>query len=396
MHNIHTMRTRRRAKSMKKQSGAAAIIVALLLLTLLSFAALAIDIGNLMLARSQAQTAADAAALAGAQCLYAQASNASCNNAKAANPDWTDSKTGAISFGPQNNVQGAAVTLHTADVATGYVNVTNVAAGVSQATVPVASGNIVPAVQVTVHKDGTDSNGGVPVYLAQVLNVTALKTSATATAVVASPGTAKVGALFPIVMSQCLYNSYWNSATNSPKLATSTTDPQAANNGSSPIAQTIGQPYIFGIRPSYSAANCNAGQWTSLSSANSQLGSSAIVGLMTSGNASPMSIGDPIYVETGLNDKAFQSTGTCSQIAAGSAGSCAWVTVAVVSDVTGGQGTTPPIVAFGCLHILNETGNGSNAVITVQMGNDPNYCKNNQMDGIGPDYGTIMMPRLVQ
>ncbi|MBB5414637.1 pilus assembly protein TadG-related protein [Paraburkholderia atlantica] len=395
MRTVHTMRTQRRAKSMNKQKGAVAIMVALLLMMLLSFAALAIDIGNLMVARTQAQTAADAAALAGAQCLYAQASNASCNNATAANPDWNDSQTVAVSFGPKNNVQGAAVQLHSSDVTTGYVNVTNVAAGVSQTTVPVASGKIVPAVQVTVHKDGTDSNGSVPVYLAQVLNVASLKTSATATAVVASPGTAETGALFPIVMSQCLYNSYWNSATNSPLLATSTTDPQAANNGT-PIPQTIGQPYIFGIRASYQAANCNAGQWTSLSSANSQLGSDAIVGLMTSGNASPMSIGQPIYVETGLNSNAFHNVGTCSQIPAGSAGSCAWVTVAVVSNVTGGQGTTPPIVAFGCLHILNETGSGSNAVITVQMGNNPNYCKNSQMDGIGPNYGTIMMPRLVQ
>ncbi|MGF6743430.1 pilus assembly protein TadG-related protein [Paraburkholderia atlantica] len=395
MRTVHTMRTQRRAKSMNKQKGAVAIMVALLLLMLLSFAALAIDIGNLMVARTQAQTAADAAALAGAQCLYAQASNASCNNATAANPDWNDSQTVAVSFGPKNNVQGAAVQLHSSDVTTGYVNVTNVAAGVSQTTVPVASGKIVPAVQVTVHKDGTDSNGSVPLYLAQVLNVASLKTSATATAVVASPGTAETGALFPIVMSQCLYNSYWNSATNSPLLATSTTDPQAANNGT-PIPQTIGQPYIFGIRASYQAANCNAGQWTSLSSANSQLGSDAIVGLMTSGNASPMSIGQPIYVETGLNSNAFHNVGTCSQIPAGSAGSCAWVTVAVVSNVTGGQGTTPPIVAFGCLHILNETGSGSNAVITVQMGNNPNYCKNSQMDGIGPNYGTIMMPRLVQ
>lgn len=337
MRTVHTMRTQRRAKSMNKQKGAVAIMVALLLLMLLSFAALAIDIGNLMVARTQAQTAADAAALAGAQCLYAQASNASCNNASAANPDWNDSQTVAVSFGPKNKVQGAAVQLHSSDVTTGYVNVTNVAAGVSQTTVPVASGNIVPAVQVTVHKDGTDSNGSVAVYLAQVLNVASLKTSATATAVVASPGTAETGALFPIVMSQCLYNSYWNSATNSPLLATSTTDPQAANNGT-PIPQTIGQPYIFGIRASYQAANCNAGQWTSLSSANSQLGSDAIVGLMTSGNASPMSIGQPIYVETGLNSNAFHNVGTCSQIPAGSAGSCAWVTVAVVSNVTGDRG----------------------------------------------------------
>jgi Flp pilus assembly protein TadG len=400
MRNVHTMRTQRRAKSMKKQKGAVAVMVALLLLALLSFAALAIDIGNLMLARAQAQTAADGAALAGAQCYYPNAhtlNSTNCPTSPTTVPAWSDAQADAVSFGPNNNVQGAAVQLQPTDVTTGYADVTNVASGVSQTTLPGTSGNIVPAVQVTVHKDGSDSNGTVPVYLAQVMKITAMKTKASATAVVASPGSMSAGVLFPLVMSQCLFNSYWNSATNSPDLATSTTDPQAANNGT-PITQTVGQPYIFGIRSSYHAANCNAGQWTSLSSADQQIGSSSVVALMTSGNASPMSIGDPIYLETGTNSNAFHNVATCSQIAAGTTGSCAYVTVAVVSDVTGGQGNTPPIVAFACLHILNETGSGNNALITVQMSNDSTNCKlqDNQMNGVGPNYGYTMMPRLVQ
>lgn len=395
MRNIHAMRTRHRTKSLKKQKGVVGIIFILLLPVLLSIAALAIDIGNLMLARAEAQATADAAALAGAQCLYAKSNKPSCNNANATNPDWNDSQAVAVSFGPSNKVQGAAAQLQSSDVVTGFVNLTNIAAGVSRATVPGASGNIVPAVQVTVHKDGTDSNGAVPVFLAQVLNIKSLKTSATATAAAVSPGSVGTGILFPMVMSQCLFNSYWNSATNSPYLATSTTDPQAANNGT-PIPQTVGQSYIFGIRSSYHASNCNAGQWSSLSSADQQIGSSAVVSLMTSGNASPMSIGDQIYLETGTNSNAFHNVATCSQIAAGTPGSCAWVTVAVVSDVTGQQGNTVPIVAFACMHILNETGSGMNAVMTVQMDNNPTYCQISGTDGVGPGYGSTMTPRLVQ
>ena len=48
------------------QSGMVAVIVAILLAVLLGFAALAVDIGHVMVVRNEIQNAADAAALAGA------------------------------------------------------------------------------------------------------------------------------------------------------------------------------------------------------------------------------------------------------------------------------------------------------------------------------------------
>jgi Flp pilus assembly protein TadG len=54
----------------KDEQGATAIIVALVMFVLLGFAALAIDIGHLFVARNELQNAADAAALAGARFLY--------------------------------------------------------------------------------------------------------------------------------------------------------------------------------------------------------------------------------------------------------------------------------------------------------------------------------------
>jgi hypothetical protein len=54
----------------KDEQGATAIVVALVMFVLLGFAALAIDIGHLFVARNELQNAADAGALAGARFLY--------------------------------------------------------------------------------------------------------------------------------------------------------------------------------------------------------------------------------------------------------------------------------------------------------------------------------------
>ena len=73
-------------KSMlKDERGVTAIVVALVLVVLVGFAALAIDIGHLCVARAELQNAADAGALAGARFLY--------------NDDGTAVNTGANQIG---------------------------------------------------------------------------------------------------------------------------------------------------------------------------------------------------------------------------------------------------------------------------------------------------------
>jgi hypothetical protein len=57
-------------KRLQDQSGATAVLVGLLLVVLVSFTALAIDIGHLLMVRNELQNAADAGALAGAKNLY--------------------------------------------------------------------------------------------------------------------------------------------------------------------------------------------------------------------------------------------------------------------------------------------------------------------------------------
>ncbi len=62
---------KQKKNSVTNQSGAVLIVVALMLVVLLGIAALAIDIGHLMLVRNELRNAADAGALAGARMLYA-------------------------------------------------------------------------------------------------------------------------------------------------------------------------------------------------------------------------------------------------------------------------------------------------------------------------------------
>lgn len=61
-----------RCVGLRDQRGAVAVLVVVALLPLLGFAALAVDVGNLGVARTELQNAADAGALAGARCLYNQ------------------------------------------------------------------------------------------------------------------------------------------------------------------------------------------------------------------------------------------------------------------------------------------------------------------------------------
>jgi Flp pilus assembly protein TadG len=372
----------RTGKSRRKQEGAVAVTVALCMLFLLGIAALAIDIGNLLVARSQLQNAADAAAMAGAGCLMRRTE---CGNTTATQPDWITASAKASSFSTStatNKVQADYVKAST--VATGYWNATGTPYGLES--LPFTPGaSDLPAVQVTIHKDGSNANGAVPVFFGSVLGVQILKASAVATAVLSTPGNVGPGGLFPLAMSKCLYDNYWNAATSSPKLS--------PNNNTLPgtsVAQQQGQPYFFQIGSSYHYGACESGQWTTFN-VNDQSASYAR-GLLTSGNSTTFSIGASpgTWIQSGTENTLFKGAGDCS--AAGN-GQCAWATVAVVNDpaTSGFQ----PVVAFACVHILDAK-NGSSPYVLVQMSNDMSHCRTPNSGGVGPNYGAYTPPRLVQ
>ncbi|EUC19650.1 UNVERIFIED_ORG: putative Tad-like protein involved in Flp pilus assembly [Burkholderia sp. CF145] len=367
--------------SRAKQRGSVAVITAVSLVSLLGFAALAIDIGNLLVARNELQNAADAAALAGAPCLYQRAQ---CGNTTAVEPDWntaTQKASGFATAATSNKVQGAVIKV--TQVGSGYWNVTG-KPGTLQG-VPFTPGvNDLPAIRVTMTKSTANANGNIPVYLASILGVSSLSATATATAAVSRPGYVGPGGLFPVAVSKCLYDSYWNSSTNSPKLATST----APISGQT-VNQTPNAPYVFQISSAYQANGCEAGQWTTLTTQQNDV--PFVRGLIAGQNTDSLGIGSQpgTYVQPGEKNTLYTSVDNCS---ANGDHSCEYETVPVVNNVATGY---QPVVAFACVRIL-KADNGSKPYILVQMSNQPDKCQAVNSGGVGPNYGAITPPRLVQ
>ena len=332
-------------ETLHSQRGAVALVVLAALVGLLAVTALAVDIGHLLVVRSQAQNAVDAAALRGAAFLYAPGNPT---------PDYAPS-------GPAVTNATAAVPLNIAVTASDTVTVAANAWNVLSSTGKTAD----PAVQVSLTKM-------VPLYFAPVFGLHQSPVSATAVAIVQSPTTlGPGGSHMPLAIGSCLFNLYWNSATNQPQENPAT-----------------GQPYVLQIGSSYGYGNptCYSGQWTPLSS--SQDNSDATIQTaLAQGNPGTLSPGNPLWLQTGEEDDLFRMVNNCS--ASGNR-SCEYATTPVVASIS--PGTLQNITALACLHILSASG-GSSPSVTVQMSNG---CTPNNASGTGGSYGVVGPPRLAQ
>lgn len=85
---------------LRDQSGVTVILVAILLFVLLSFAALAIDLGNLYVVSNELQNAADAGALAGARVLYNDEGTSVNPNANQRGHDTAEANRALTMTGP--------------------------------------------------------------------------------------------------------------------------------------------------------------------------------------------------------------------------------------------------------------------------------------------------------
>ena len=355
-----------------KQRGAVAIVVAIFLPILITIAALAIDISNLMVVKNELQNAADAAAQAGAQCLYRRTE---CGNLNNTVPDWSTAHTRATLAVPNNAVQGTA--LADSVVTSGYWNVTGTP-NTLQLLPHTPGANDAPAVQVTIAKESGKNAGSVTLYLAGLMGLRNTDLSATAISVVTSPGTEGPGGLFPFAITKCMYDAYWDSATSLPKNATTST-----LNG---VPQTIGQPWKFrlgtDVQTLPDGTTCDGGQWTSFKLDTNNVPN--IRTLISEGNPTTLAIGDMTWIQPGVQATIYSSANDCS--AAGTK-ACEYSTAPVTlkASVKGEE----PILAFGCLHILLAS--QSKKYIEVQMSN---ICPNPEGGGTGPDYGVHNPPRL--
>jgi Flp pilus assembly protein TadG len=244
------------------------------LIAALAVAAFSIDIGHGFLARYELQNAADAAALAGAGSLLPGSPN----------PQWSLAQANAASAISLNSSDG--VQLKTASVQSGFWNLTGFPAGMQASTIlPGTYDN--PAVQVTVSR-ATGLNGGPVSFLfAPIFGVNDGPVTASAVAVVSAPGYIAPGGLFPMAIGKCIFDQYWDTQTGAPKL-----DP-------------TGQTFTFQFGNGDTNNGCEAGQWTSFQTNSNDV--PTVRGLIAGGNPTGLSIGDSIWIQSGVKATIYDS-----------------------------------------------------------------------------------------
>ncbi|NTY39353.1 TadG family pilus assembly protein [Burkholderia diffusa] len=336
-----------RAPGPVRQRGSVALFFLLFLIPLLSFGALAIDIAWVATVRNQLQNAADAAALAGADAMMSPSGGAL---------NWSQAAPAANGVIAQNSAAGAA--LSTGTVTTGYWNVTRSPASMQATTITPGSYDV-PAVQVTVSRAPGVNGGSIPLLLGGLLGIPGASGSATAVAVLAAPGGVAAGGLFPVAIDQCVYNQYWNAATNQPL-----------------INPLTGLPYEFSITNGQTYGTlCMGGQWTSFLSTATD--TTTMGGLMVTGNPTTLNIGDSIYLATGVKATLYTSVPVGTT-----------VVLPVVTQTS--TSTYVPIVAFAAFHI------------DVSLGGTYKYIQGHFVagvkmtgvaTGVGPYYGVYVPPR---
>jgi Flp pilus assembly protein TadG len=336
------------ARRAQRQGGAVAIYVALFLPVALGFVALSVDIARELVVRNQLQNAADAAALAGAGQLQWNGGSTMWANA-------TSKATAAIGL---NSADGQ--TLSTGTITTGYWNVTGSPSGM-QSTAITPGANDMPAIKVTVSRASGSNGGPIQTYFAGLIGTSTINVSATAVALIAPPGTAKPGALFPLAITQCMYQNYWNASTGQPMLDPST-----------------GKPYEFNIGSAYHYGPCYSGQWTTFDvNAND---TQTVDNLIANGNPTSLAIGDNTWIEPGTKTAIYDAVTVPSQ-----------VLLPVVSDVS--TNSAVPIIAFAPFQIDASVG-GSGKYIQGHFITD--YLATNVGPGSGgaPYYGAYIPPVL--
>lgn len=161
--------------------GAVAVIVAIVIVVLFSFAALALDISNAMIARNELQNVADASALAGARQLglIYQALPQGTPYTTYVLSDPSAVVTAATAVALQNRARQVAISLNAADIVIGVWN-----SGPRTLT----PGNVgVTGVRVTARRDG-GANGPVATWLAGIMGINSMNVVATATAALTGAG----------------------------------------------------------------------------------------------------------------------------------------------------------------------------------------------------------------
>ena len=370
------------------------ITVTLLLVTLVGFAALAFDVGHIMIVRNELQNGADASALAGANCLNKRTalSGTDCEAALSPTVNWATASTKATNSIRLNKSDNTVLIDGT--VTTGYWNVNGGTTMQPTSLSPlgpctVAGGVMTtpcdrPAVMVTLSRASGSNGGPVGTLIASMFGGAAVPISARSVAVISSPSNVLPNNLLPVAINKCLFDLYWNYATASPLLATST-----SLNG---VPQVIGTPWQLRIGSAYHYGTCTSGQWTSFDlNVNS---ASAINNLIVNGNPTPLAIGANTWIQPGTQTSNYKNLDDKYPTPSPNP------PLSPVNDVTLVLVDVPDltikgpalIVAFAGFHITDVKG-GSDKYV------QGNFVKATIVpggSGAGPSFGAYTPPRLAQ
>jgi hypothetical protein len=149
------------------ERGASLVLIAASMVVLLTLCALAIDIASFYVARSEAQRSADAAALAGAKIFATSSCTSGTGGCSALQTAATNE---AITVGNKNLVSGANPNIQSGDITFNFTPVTD------------------PRITVTVQRTSARGNA-LPTFFGNVLGISTVDVSATATAEAYNPGT---------------------------------------------------------------------------------------------------------------------------------------------------------------------------------------------------------------
>lgn len=343
-------------KRLNGQRGIVTILFALVLVVLLGFIALAIDLTRLHLVKVELQNAADAAALAGAGSLISAGT-------VSPNYNWTAAVTKAQELAGVNSADGKTIAQNqnaTVQIVSNnsYWNIQNPDGTLHTFTVPPSG--YVPAVQATI------TIQHLQLFFAPILGISEGTVNATAIAAV-SPPTGGTG-LFPMAIGSCLFNLFWDSVNNTPKL-----DP------------ATGKPYVLEISSVYAGgagASCNSGQWTSFQTDADDV--PFIRNLIANGNSTPISIGDSIWIQPGTKTTVFDSVPTNVNVG-----------VPVVDSV-GDTHSFQTVVAIAGFHITSVVKHGNKSVVTGNFVPPSTVPNLNPGNGTGTPYGAYTSPFLVK
>jgi Flp pilus assembly protein TadG len=374
-----------------KQRGAMFIMGALLLIPLMGFAVLALDVGRVFVVRNEMQNVADSAALAGANCLTRQSDPASateCLVDLAGALNWARAQARAEDQISENAADNLALSSVDAGhvIQVGYWNLLTQApsGGAFNTAFAPLTVNDRPAVRVVVTKAAGVNNGPIGMLTQMMFNVGApVPMSAEAVAVISAPGSVLPNSVIPQAINKCMFDLYWDSVTNSPKLADQPTLTYVAGQKTFTIPQVIGQPWVIRIGSAYHYGACDSGQWTSF---NLDVNSQAAVGnLIANGNPTSLGIGDMTWIQPGTKAASYDDLDAKYPTGPG-----ADVTVLVVNTADLTNHGQAPITAFAGFHI-------SDIVKAPEKYIEGHFIPSVVAPGgvgIGPFFGAYTPPRL--